>query len=458
MIFNQVKIVLSICLIILFDFIGFSQTFGPRQVIDPEPGSIRMVRTADIDGDGDQDIAIAAAHIISWYENLDGQGTFGPANAIQEGMGQSFKLALAKIDDNDTIDIAVTFFDEGILAWYPNTGNGFGKMQMIATGFVGAHGVAVKDLDDDGDNDVVFGISNFSGLYWFENLDGNGSFSPPIEIDASLGSARIQVIEDIDIDGDMDVVSNSNGTTVLSWFSNIDGQGTFGIQQPIGQGTGYENSFVLKDMDGDTDLDIVSESQDKIVWRKNMDGFGNFSSIIDITTEDGIHTINAADLDNDNDNDILSTSTNNKVSWYENLDGQGTFGPEQIIDPSLASPRTVHAADLDGDGDLDIISAALEPVSGGSRELVWYENLTILATNDIKSLGIKIYPNPVKEVLVIESPLTLQKVSIYDTLGSKLLEISEKLHEISMAGLSSGLLFVEIETEKGKVVEKIIKQ
>jgi hypothetical protein len=445
-------------LFLIISIITNAQTFGPRQVIDPEPGSIRMVRTADIDNDGDLDIAITAANIISWYENLDGQGNFAPPIAIQEGMGQSFKLALARIDDNDTVDIAVTFFDEGILAWYPNTGNGFGTIQIIAADFLAANGVAVKDLDGDGDNDVVLGISNFTGLYWFENLDGNGAFSSPIEIDASLGSARIQVIEDIDVDGDMDVVSNSTGTTVLSWYSNIDGQGTFGTQQPIGQGTGYENSFVLMDMDGDTDLDIVSESQGKIVWRENTDGVGNFSPIIDITGDKGIFALTSADLDNDNDNDILSVSINNKVSWYENMDGLGTFGPEQIIDPTLASPRTVHAADLDGDGDMDVLSAALEPVSGGARELVWYENLTILGTPTFTIPGLKVYPNPVKEVLVVESPVSIQNVSVYTVLGSKLLEVSENVNEISMANLPSGLLLVEIETEKGKVLQKVIKE
>jgi len=38
------------------------------------------------------------------------------------------------------------------------------------------------------------------------------------------------------------------------------------------------------------------------------------------------------------------------------------------------------------------------------------------------------------------------------------MEITENFNEISMANLPSGLLLVEIETEKGKMIEKIIKE
>jgi hypothetical protein len=440
---------------------GFAQTFGPRQVINPEPSTVRMVRTADIDEDGDLDIVVAAWGFISWYENLDGQGTFGPAIAIQEGMGQSYNIFLAKIDDNNTIDIVVSYFDEGILAWYPNTGSGFGAIQIIATDFVGASGVTVNDLDGDDDNDVVFGISNGSGLYWFENLDGVGSFSSQIVIDSNIAEARTQAIGDIDGDGDMDVLTNSISTgTRVAWYENTDGQGSFSSRIIIDPNGAYESTINLADMDGDDDLDILSEKLNgtyNIIWRENLDGQGSFSSpkIVGIENSN-ILEVQAADLNNDNNLDVVCASTgDNKITWYENIDGLGTFGPQEIIDPSLALPRTVHAADLDGDGDLDVLSAAL---FNGDYDLVWYENLTILATNDIKSLGIKIYPNPVKELLVIESPITLQRVSIYSILGSKLIEVLENLTEISMAGLPNGILLVEITTEKGTVLEKVVKE
>ncbi|MEZ4858445.1 MAG: T9SS type A sorting domain-containing protein [Flavobacteriaceae bacterium] len=72
--------------------------------------------------------------------------------------------------------------------------------------------------------------------------------------------------------------------------------------------------------------------------------------------------------------------------------------------------------------------------------------------------SVKMYPNPVKDVLIIKGMVPITKVTFYDTLGHKILEVSENLNQISISNVPSGLLFVEIETEKGKVIEKVIKQ
>ena len=68
------------------------------------------------------------------------------------------------------------------------------------------------------------------------------------------------------------------------------------------------------------------------------------------------------------------------------------------------------------------------------------------------------YPNPVKEVLVVESPIAIQKVNVYNVLGVKLLEILDNFNEVSMAGLPNGLLLIEVSTEKGTVLEKVVKE
>ncbi len=433
-----------------------AQTFGPQQIIDMEPSSVRMVRSADIDGDGDLDIAIAAFDHIAWYKNLDGQGTFGPPIAIQEGMGQSFNIAFARVDNNNTIDIVVSFFDEGKLAWYPNLGSTFGSMQLIGSA-IGAAGVSMNDLDNDGDNDVVFGISNNNGLYWFKNEDGNGNFGSPIPIDINIQNARTQAVGDIDGDGDLDVLTNSSGSVSVSWYENIDGQGTFGSQTPIESDGFYENFLYLYDIDVDGDLDILSEKGDLIIWRENLDGQGNYASFT-IINDENINPSDASfnDIDKDGNNDILASfSTSNTITWQKNLDGTGTFGTQEIIDATLQRPRTLHLADLDNDGDLDLLSAAL---TVDNQELVWYENLTILATPDFEGLDIIVYPNPVIDILKIESLTPITKVVFYDMIGRKIQEDSKNFTEISLANIPSGLLFVEVITTNGKMIKKLLKR
>ncbi len=48
-----------------------------------------MIRTADFDNDGDQDVVIAIFDFIAWYPN-DGDGNFGEPNTIELDMGWTF--------------------------------------------------------------------------------------------------------------------------------------------------------------------------------------------------------------------------------------------------------------------------------------------------------------------------------------------------------------------------------
>jgi len=440
----------------------FGQTFGPKQIINPEPSTVRMIRTADFDNDNDIDIVVAAFDFITWYRN-DGHGNFSTPIVIQEGMLQSFSLTPTDLNGDDDIDLVVSYFDDGIIAWYRNEGEGnFGELREITSGSIGIYnGVVAEDLDGDDDNDIVLGIGNGNGLYWYENTAGNGFFWDEHIIDVGISEARIQDVGDIDGDSDIDILTNgSNGGTRISWYENTDGLGTFGNQTAIDITGFYEIAVYLVDIDGDNDLDTVSPKDEFIVWRENLDGFGNFGPTQIISDQvDGAYDVAIGDFDKDNDIDIASVSVGDedKVAWYENTDGLGNFGAQEIIDLTLISPRTIHAADLDGDGDLDLVSAALEP-GDGSRELVWYENLTILNTQDFNILDVKMYPNPAKEVLRIDSPAEITTITIYNTMGIKLKEVTQNTSEISLVGIPTGLLFIKIATEQGTVIQKVIKQ
>jgi hypothetical protein len=81
-----------------------------------------------------------------------------------------------------------------------------------------------------------------------------------------------------------------------------------------------------------------------------------------------------------------------------------------------------------------------------------------LGMEENKLNKITIYPNPVKSILRIESQEPIKKVSIYNLLGSKLLEVLDNFNEITMADLPAGILLVEIETQKGVTVNKVIKE
>ncbi|MEZ4874323.1 MAG: T9SS type A sorting domain-containing protein [Flavobacteriaceae bacterium] len=449
---------------IFYTCIGSSQLFDIDHLVDIDVDFIR-VKNGDFDNDGDQDLLSLTSQKLVWYENLDGQGTFGPAIEIDNGMGQSFNQLVVDLDQDGWQDLLISYFDLDIIAYYHNQGNGsFVNFVTLASGLNKVAGIAAGDLDGDGDLDLALGVSNNSGFYWIEHLNGNGSFGPLQSIGNTLSQARNQSLGDIDGDGDLDILTNSSGSTIMSWFENTNGLGNFSVQHVIdNSGEFYENYFQLADIDGDGDLDNVSNKVNEILWRENLDGQGNFGSkqvifsYSDVTPD--LASLYAVDVDNDGDLDVTYDSGWDFGKVYHiNTNGQGTFGPAQSIDPPEGGSSSNNLpVDIDGDGDMDLINSSFNNVTN-IVDLYWYENLTILNVSDVEALGIKIYPNPVKEVLVIESAIVLEKVTLYTLLGDKVLEVTKDFEQIPMSQLPSGILLVELNSEKGILVEKVVKE
>jgi hypothetical protein len=71
--------------------------------------------------------------------------------------------------------------------------------------------------------------------------------------------------------------------------------------------------------------------------------------------------------------------------------------------------------------------------------------------------GIRIYPNPVSDVLTIEIDKT-SIVSIYDVAGVKVMEqVADGIQQINVANLKSGLYIVKIASDNQELMHKIIK-
>jgi len=58
------KLFLSFFLIVFAEPIVICQTFGSKQIINPDQSGIRMIRTADFDNDEDMDVVVAAFDFI----------------------------------------------------------------------------------------------------------------------------------------------------------------------------------------------------------------------------------------------------------------------------------------------------------------------------------------------------------------------------------------------------------
>ena len=83
----------------------------------------------------------------------------------------------------------------------------------------GAFGVVIRDLDFDGDMDIIATGLDGDDVNWYEN-DGSENFTERT-IDADLDGALGLVVNDLDGDGDMDVfVTAFQGDDVV-WYENL---------------------------------------------------------------------------------------------------------------------------------------------------------------------------------------------------------------------------------------------
>jgi hypothetical protein len=85
------------------------------------------------------------------------------------------------------------------------------------------------------------------------------------------------------------------------------------------------------------------------------------------------------------------------------------------------------------------------------------EDEVTLSSPTFQENNVSIYPNPTKDLIYIESNNTINAVKIFDTLGRLVLEQNNPSNQIDIFNLSSGLLFVQIETDNGSLVKKVIK-
>ena len=72
--------------------------------------------------------------------------------------------------------------------------------------------------------------------------------------------------------------------------------------------------------------------------------------------------------------------------------------------------------------------------------------------------GILVYPNPVSDIVLIQTDMDIYKVELYDHLGRCVSSVDKSVdfHKINVSGFDSGLYFLKIETSETLMLQKLI--
>ncbi len=262
-----------------------------------------------------------------------------------------------------------------------------------------AMGLAVGDVDNDGDRDIYVAAFGRDRLYL---NDGRAHFTeaPP---EAGLADSRWTIggaFVDVDADGDLDLYSVAyldmpigshrfcgpspeqrtychvdqwDGLQDRLWLN--DGRGNFsdgsaaaGIGDVGAKGKGLAVVGGDYDDDGDIDLFVANDSTANFLWRN--DGSGHFENAgrhsgTDLNGEgrsEACMGSDLGDLDGDGDLDLFVVNFENETNTLYRNDGGGFFTDVSMLSGTGAPSMPMLGfgtcfVDLDNDSDLDIYVA-----------------------------------------------------------------------------------------------------
>lgn len=275
-------------------------------------GNARTVYAADIDSDNDMDILGAAysTNKVSWWEN-DGSANFTEHNVADDYEGSHTAYA-TDIDKDGDIDILGAAWDDVTKLWINDGSEGFTE-QNISTHIRGTSVMAI-DVGNDGDMDIFdTEYSGTGGITFWEN-NGEGVFD-----DHFFPFAYVHWVYalDLDRDSDIDFLGASCGNK-LKWWKN-NGNQDF-TSTTIATGFSCASSVFAADLDLDGDMDVLSTAEElnDVSWWEN-DGNQNFQKHVISDSLDGASDVYAADIDGDHDLDIfVAANDDNEIRWFEN--------------------------------------------------------------------------------------------------------------------------------------------
>jgi hypothetical protein len=372
-----------------FDFLAVQQAAAPV----PTP---YKVFSGDVNGDGRDDLIWN--HLESGSNLLaiglgDVDGTFNIGSTIthtltpSEGWSNGYELYVGDVDGDGEDDLVWNRRQDAqpnrVYTALSNGDGTFGFLDVQTLGPSWATGwkTFLGDVDNDGDEDLVFNYLATSNLTYVARANGDGTFTlgNVITHSASGWSAYRAYVIDVNGDRNADIVwNNIPGSAAINrtWVDRSRGDGTFQpmapLDHPAGSGwSGYATH--AGDVNGDGQMDLIwpAVSRSPIPIHRGLgQSTGSFSTpayqSVVRPGDAGTFTTLIGDFNGDGKSDILwneLTGSKNHV-WIGqgNVEGRFDFTPVDQEHPATAASEdwTVFAGgvlilDVNGDGRDDVV-------------------------------------------------------------------------------------------------------
>jgi hypothetical protein len=258
-----------------------------KQIVSSIPGEPHEVYVCDFDQDGYQDIFTAnmGSSDITWWHNDGGYPAQWTYQQIDDNVPGARSVDIADIDGDGDQDIAGSGFESDEIIWWRNDGGNpiNWSKHVVTNSFDGSHSVQIADMDNDGDMDLLGTAYMADEVSIWRNDGGDPISWTKFVVDNEFDGAVLAYAEDIDGDGFMEIYGTAYIASQMALYTNTGGE-EFRFKRSILDDELEEVwPCTAGDFNGDCVMDIIvgGTAANEIRWYETKQ-VGRFTNNVEI--------------------------------------------------------------------------------------------------------------------------------------------------------------------------------